>query len=509
MKRLLEHFYNVAGRMTPSQIILIVAVVAGLIIGTVMIVGWAKSEYYVPLYSNLSAEDAGHVIDKLQEMGISYEIGNKGTSINVPSSKVYETRMKLASSGLPSAQNIGYALFDQSNLGVTDFVQKVNFRRALEGELAKTITGLSEISAARVHLVIPEEKLFKEDENPPSASVVVKLNGTPLTRRQVSGIAYLVASSVEGMTPDNVTIIDYDGNMLSSELASDPTAALTASQFEMRKNVEAYLEHKAQSLLNSVVGPGHSIVRVTADLNFEQNNTQIEKYDPDQVAIRSEQRSKHEGNETQADSGQPPATTSSSKDNADDVITNYEVSRTVKNIIGEVGSIKRLTVAVMVDGTYKEETSPEGQKTEQFVERTPEELKRLSSIIQNAVGYAEARQDKFEIVSVPFSNNFLKDSRDELDNASKWNTYIEWGKKIGLVLLLIGLFFYGKKKLVKLFKAVAQYMPPPPTQAQMMAEEAIIQKPQKPKLIDTMKEQTRGKNEEIAKVIKTIMTDTE
>lgn len=508
MKRILEHFYNVAGRMTPSQIILIIAVAAGIIIGTVLIINWAKSEYYTPLYTNLSAEDAGRIVERLQEMGVSYEIGDKGAAISVPSGQVYETRMKLASAGLPNSKNIGYALFDETNIGVTDFVQKVNFRRALEGELAKTISGLSEISAARVHLVIPEDKLFKEDENPASASVVVKLGGTTLSRSQVNGIAYLVASSVEGMSAENVTIIDYDGNMLSSQHSGDPTATLTATQFEMRKNVESYLENKAQTLLNSVVGPGRSIVRVTADLSFEQNKTQIEEYDPDQVAIRSEQRSSREGAESQAEPGQPPTTTMSVSDDATDIITNYEVSRTVKNIIGEVGNIKRLTVAVMVDGNYEESTSPEGVTTEEFIERSPEELQRLSSIIQNAVGYAESRNDKFEIVSVPFNHNFLVDSREELDTMSQWNTYIEWGKKIGLVLLLIAAFFYLKKKLVKVFKAIAQYIPPPPP-PQSMAEETITQKPQKPKLIDTMKEQTRGKNEEIAKVIKTIMTDSE
>ncbi len=509
MKRILEHFYKVIGRMTPSQIIMFVALMGGLVLGTILIFNWAKSEYYVPLYSNLSAEDAGRIVERLQEMGVSYEIGDKGASINVPSSQVYETRMKLASAGLPSSQNIGYALFDETNIGVTDFVQKINYRRALEGELAKTISGLSEISAARVHLVIPEDKLFKEDENPPSASVVVKLSGTTLTRRQVNGIAYLVASSVEGMSAENVTIVDYNGNMLSSQQSADPAATLTASQFEMRKNVESYLEQKAQSLLNSVIGPGHSIVRVTADLNFEQNSTQIEEYDPDQVAIRSEQRSSKEGNESQAEPGQPPTTTMSSSDDATDIITNYEVSRTVRNIIGEVGSIKRLTVAVMIDGSYEETTSPEGEVTEQFIERSPEELQRLAGIIQNAVGFAEARSDKFDIVSVPFSKSFLEDSREELDTMSQWSMYIEWGKKIGLVLLLIALFFYGKKKMVKVFKAIAAYIPPPPPPQQILAEEMISQKPQKPKLIDTMREQTKGKNEEIAKVIKTIMTESE
>jgi flagellar M-ring protein FliF len=417
--------------------------------------------------------------------------------------------MNLASEGLPSPKNIGYALFDKSSIGMTDFLQKVNFKRALEGELSRTISGLEEVSSARVHLVIPEDKLFEEDQNPPSASVVLKVRGHDLSKQQLKGVSYLVASAVEGVPPENVTIIDYNGNLLSSQQANDPTAMLSATQFEMRKNVENYLEQKAQTLLAGVIGAGKAIVRVSAELNFEQENTQIESYDPDNVAIRSEQRTSQRGNQsenipTESMSG---AQTSTVTDNTEDIITNYEVPRTVRSVIGEVGSIERLSVAVIVDGNYEETVSPEGVSEKEYVERSQEELQRLSAIIKNAVGYSESRSDQFEIVNVPFDNNLLERSREEIDTFSNYGQYIGIAKKVGTILLVIVAFFYLKKKLRKVLAAVAKYVPPPPPPPTPAPEAEVEQKQQKPKLIDTMKTQAKGKNEEIAKVIKTMMSE--
>lgn len=532
MKRLFEHFYGVVGRMAPSQILLAALVVVGMVVGTIMIVSWAKDQYFAPLYTGLSSEEAGNIVERLKEMKIQYQIGDNGSSISVPSNDVYETRMKLATAGLPSPQNIGYALLDQTNIGMTDFLQKVNYRRALEGELARTITGLSEVAAARVHLVIPENRLFREDQHTPTASVVLKLNGAmPLGKRQLQGVAYLVASSVEGMTPDKVTIIDSDGNLLSGMQASDESAMLSATQFDMRKNVENYLEQKAQSLMSGVIGAGRAVVRVTAELNFEKSNTQIEQYDPDLVAIRSEQRTTQKGSQlegalaqTSPDAGAAGATgaagagaggaapipttpvaTNTTSDNSEDVITNYEVSKTIRNIIGEVGSIKRLTVAVMVDGAYKETKTPEGEITQEYQARSQEELNRFASIIKNAVGFSEARADQFEMVSLPFDNTMLETSRQELEQPSKLTTYLPYAKQIGTILLLLVAFLYVKKMVKKMFSAIAKYVPPPPLQ--QMVESEIAAKPQKPRLIDTMKTQAKGKNDEIAKVIKTMMAE--
>ncbi|MFH2056902.1 MAG: flagellar basal-body MS-ring/collar protein FliF, partial [bacterium] len=418
-----------------------------------------------------------------------------------------ETRMELAVQGLPSPQNIGYALFDENSIGMTDFLQKVNYRRALEGELSRTIIGLDEVEAARVHLVIPEERLFQEDENPPTASVVLKVKGTAkLRERQLQGISYLVASAVEGMSPDHVTMIDYDGNLLSSQMGSDESAMLSSTQFEMRKNVEKYLESKAQSMLAGVIGQGRAIVRVTADLNFQRINTTVESFNPDSVAIRSEQRTVQRGTETSGTRDtSSTATAARTDDQLEDVITNYEVPRKVSNIISEVGNINRLTVAVLVDGKYQVNETPEGISETEYIPRAQEELDRFAAIIKNAVGFTETR-DNFEIVNVPFDNKMLQDAQEALDTGVNWNSYIGYAKQVATAVLLILAFFYVKKRLKRVFSAIAKYAPPPPA-LRHSVEQEIVQQPQKPKLIDTMKTQAQGKHDEIAKVIKTMMSE--
>ena len=196
-------------------------------------------------------------------------------------------------------------LLDQTNIGMTDFLQKVNYRRALEGELARTIIGLNEVAAARVHLVIPEDRLFKEDQHTPTASVVLKLQGSmPLSKRQLQGIAYLVASSVEGMTPDKVTIIDYDGNLLSGTQASDEVGdAVGERSLRCARTSKTIWSRRRSRCCRSVIGAGRAVVRVTAELNFEKSNTQIEQYDPDLVAIRSEQRTTQKGSQLEGAAG--------------------------------------------------------------------------------------------------------------------------------------------------------------------------------------------------------------
>jgi len=277
--------------MSPSQVMMLVAVVAGIIVGGVVVGNWVKSVNYSILYSDLEPAEAGEVVNQLTEQNVSYKLTNGGTTIMVSSDDVYKVRISLASQGLPRSGNIGYAIFDKSNLGMTEFLQNLNFRRALEGELMKTIMQLSDVQAARVHIVMPKDRLFKEDKQEATASIVLKLR-TPggLSKSQMAGITHLVASSVEGLKPQNVSIIDYNGELLSSQNGSDPLAGLTSSQLDVRKNVEQYLEKKAQSMLDGVIGQGRSIVRVTAELDFQQVEKTNEIYDPNSAVVRSEEK---------------------------------------------------------------------------------------------------------------------------------------------------------------------------------------------------------------------------
>jgi flagellar M-ring protein FliF len=229
-KQLFKNIAEYIRVMSPSQVIMLIGVIAGIIVGAVVVSSWVGAVSYSTLYSNLDPSEAGEVVSYLNDQKIKYELSDGGRTIAVPSDDVYKVRISLASQGMPRTGNIGYSIFDQSNLGMTEFLQNLNFRRALEGELMRTIMQLSDVQAARVHIVMPKERLFKEDKKEATASVVLKLrrpNG--LTASQLAGITHLVASSVEGLKPENISLIDYNGNLLTQANKSDALAGLSSS----------------------------------------------------------------------------------------------------------------------------------------------------------------------------------------------------------------------------------------------------------------------------------------
>jgi flagellar M-ring protein FliF len=420
---------------------------------------------------------------------------------------------------------MGYSIFDQNNLGMTDFLQNLNFRRALEGELTRTIMQLSEVQAARVHIVMPKDRLFREDQKDATASVVLKLTGAGLNKRQIAGITHLVASSVEGLQPSNITIVDYDGNLLSSGQEADELAGLSSSQLEVRKQVEEYLEDKAQTMLDGVLGKGKSIVRVTSDLNFQQLEKTAESYDPNTPSIRSEEKTK---TSSQASEKAEKDNQSNDEQSTETTITNYELNRTVEHIINEIGSIDRLSVAVLVDGDYKDVEGGSGGGDAVYQPRSQEELDRLSAIVKNAVGFDQQRNDQIEVVNIPFDRQNLQNEQDALDGMYMREFYLDIVKKIALVALFVLLLFYLKKKSSKLFKALSRIMPPPAPQpapkpmpqpqpvvsAEQMQQEEPDEPPvtvepdkRKPRLVDEMQRTAKERPEEIAKVIKTLMID--
>ncbi|MEA3297376.1 MAG: flagellar basal-body MS-ring/collar protein FliF, partial [candidate division Zixibacteria bacterium] len=321
-----EFFKNISGivaRMSPSQVMMLLGVTAGTLVGVVLLYGWLTDITYSRLYSDLDESEAGEVIAYLNDNRIPYKLSNGGTVIEVPSGDVYKARISLATEGLPRSANVGYSIFDQSNLGMTDFLQNLNFRRALEGELTRTIMQLHEVDAARVHIVMPKDRLFKEDQNEATASVVVKLKQAgSLAKQQVAGISHLMASSVEGLKPENITILDYDGNLLSSGQKNDVVAGLTSSQLEVGMIVEKRLENKAQSMLDEVLGVGASVVRVSAQLDFQQLESTSEKYDPNASSIRSEERSTLKGSNSEKTAENNET---NEEENTEKVITNYEL----------------------------------------------------------------------------------------------------------------------------------------------------------------------------------------
>ncbi len=261
------------------------------VVAFIFVIRWATKPDFALLFSGMDMVEADQIVESLRAKNVPYKITGGGTTVHIPSKDVYEWRMRLAGQGLPSSGGIGYEIFDKRDIGISDFVQKVNYRRALEGELARTILRISGIKNARVHIVIPKDRLFKEDQHKTTASIALDIqSGARLNEDQVYGILHLVAASVEGLSPENVTVIDSRGNVLSKQWETGSAMGLSANQLDLQEKVEAHLQNKAESMLSTVLGMGKSIVRISADLNFQKIDRTNERYDPDNIAILSEER---------------------------------------------------------------------------------------------------------------------------------------------------------------------------------------------------------------------------
>lgn len=497
MKNTLERLRAIWSKLPVNSKLIAVLVTAGLVVATVATVQWANRAIYTMLYTGLAPEEAGEIVDQLTTLGVPYRISNGGTAILVPEAEVQSTRLRMAAQGYPRGGVVGYEILDRSNLGMTDFLQKVNYRRALEGEIAKSITALSEVASARVHLVIPEQRPFVSDQKPPTASVVLKLNRT-LSRSQVSGIEHLVAASVEGLTTDHIAIVDYKGKLLSERIDGDGDARLSANQLDLRKSVEHYLEDKAQSMLDRTIGDGNAVVRVIAELNFDKVEKNAEIFDPDKVAIRSEET-------TVARPSAEDGRSSSSS-----AITNYEISKSVERVVSAFGTIDRLSVAVIVDGTYNgpAENAAEGAQP-MYQPRSAEELQKIGLLVQTAVGFDTTRHDRIEVVNLAFDTRATEDTQRELDAAADMNFYFDAGKRVFVVLLIVGALFYLRKVLKQLADSIRAATSDVRRRAlaDVPQEESLPQQPQKLRLADVFAERAKGRPEEVAKIIKTMMLE--
>lgn len=425
-------------RLSLSQKILMSVVAIAAVAAVVGLIVVVNQPSYATLFTNLKPEDASKIVEKLKEKKIPYALDDNGKTILVPKPQLYELRLALAAEGLPQSSLIGYEIFDRTNLGISDFVHKVNYRRALEGELARTILQLEEVDAARVHIVVPQKALFKDDEKPATASVVLRLkSGRQPKKETIQGIAHLVASSVEGLEASNVTIIDARGALLSNNSTSNSLISLTSTQYELQRNVEAYLAQKAQQLLDGMLGSGNAFVQVNADLDFRQIERTLEQYDPEKTAVRSEQATEEK---TAVQDSASPSTRSSTT-------TNYEINKSIEHIVENVGSIKRLTVAALING--KQQTvDHNGQKVPEYTPRTSEEMQQLTEIIKHAVGYNEERADQVSVVNLPFGNNWQTD--DFLHKDSPFLDYSYWIEKGILVFAMLAALFIVRSLLNRL-----------------------------------------------------------
>src|SRR5512136_590928 len=383
-----------AKRWTVGGIVLISVLFFALLIAT------ANRIDYKPLFANLGNEDAGEIMKKLKEMKVPCRVSDDGKAILVPAGKVYELRMSLASDGLPQGGGVGFELFDRKNFGMTEFVQKLNYQRAMQGELSRTISQISGVEQSRIHLALPEKSLFKENEKSPTASIVLKMKSArKLSEGEVQGIVHLVASSVEGMDPDHISVIDSQGRMLNKPAISDPAGRLASSMMETEHNYETGVEERLQTLLDRVVGPGKSAARVNVALDFKNMEKYEERYDPQAAVVRSEQRSEQKDAVTmpsgvpgvQSNLGKiPPSPVVPPAGSKNDETKNYEISRSTSKIVELPGSLSRISVAILVDGRYEKVAGKKGASQLKYVPRTPDELQKIEALVKSAVGFNPA-----------------------------------------------------------------------------------------------------------------------
>ncbi len=405
-------------QLGPARLAIMGAVMLGLLLFFVFISFRVTTPELKLLYSDLSGTDAATIAGRLEEAKIRYEISPDNTKIMVSEDEVGRARLLLAQDGLPNGGSMGYELFDQqTSFGTTNFVQNVNQVRALEGELARTISSMEQIRSARVHLVLPQRELFSRESRPSSASVFLGIRpGNRVDNQQILAIQSLVASAVPELKPDNVAVIDQAGTLLAQGVGEGDDLSAMKTE-DMRLSYERRMIRQIEELVSRIVGYGKVRATVNADLNFDRISTNEEIYDPSSAVIRSSQLTEESNVEREpppedvtVGNNLPGATggllddqTPSAENNRLEEVTNYEISKTVRNMVREVGEVKRLSVAVLVDGRYTETITEEGEIQRTYEPRTNEELEQIRALVRSAVGYDEERGDTIEIVNMQFA----------------------------------------------------------------------------------------------------------
>src|SRR5206468_3499091 len=348
-------------RAQPPARRLVLASGVGSLVVVLALAWWVEQPFYRPLFTNLAEQDASAIVEALGAERVPFRLEDGGRAILVPAERLYELRLALASRGLPEGGGVGFELFDRQTLGQTDFLQRLNYQRALQGELARTISRLGGVESARVHMALPERSLFVGEDRRPSASVVVKLApGRALSAAQVDGIVHLVAASVEGLAADGVTVVDQGGRMLTTNRRGDETGGA----LEMQTSIERQLAERVESMLAAVVGRDKAVARVAATLDFARVERTEETYDPERTALRTQRTTREQTTGARTGGGAPGVRSNLTNDPAAvneaegprterrDESQSYEVSKVVSHTVAPAGVVKQLSVAVLIDGTY-------------------------------------------------------------------------------------------------------------------------------------------------------------
>jgi len=431
----------------------------------------ASRPSYGVLFSNLQSEDGGAIVAALKDLKMPYRVGADGSSIEVPTDKVRELRLQLAGQGLPRGGNVGFEIFDKSQMGLSEFTEKLNYQRALQGELARTIAELQPVEFARVHIVLPQERLYTTEQEPVTASVVLALKpAAQLSSQQIGSIVHLVSSSVEGLKPGNVTVVDTAGELLSSQVEAEATPgspSLAASQLRSQRDFETEMARSLQSMLEKVLGPGRAVVRVSAKMNFDNQQTEEETFQPANGAANGAESAKgvlaqqeqveesYSGGKGAAPSGIPGVASNTgtapkiaSKPGGSDSYqhsetkTEYRVSRRVNRVTVQPGQVQRLSVAVFVDGDLG---------------RT--QIARIQESVTAAAGLDPSRGDQVIVQGAKFSAAPDQETRQERQLASR-RTLITVGKDAAAVVLLLIFLIFARSAFKT--KEVPDLQPTPP-----------------------------------------------
>jgi flagellar M-ring protein FliF len=405
----------------------------------------ATTPQMVPLFTDLTVDDSASIVKDLERQAIPYSLKNDGAIVMVPKENVARLRMKLAEAGLPKGGGVGYEIFDKSDaLGTTSFVQNINKLRALEGELGRTIRSLDRVQTARVHLVLPDRPLFSRDKIEPSASIVLKVRGA-LEQQQVRAVRHLVATAVNGLRPERVSVIDESGRLLADGAEQDNSFV---GADERKVAFERRLSNEVEQIVTSIVGPGRARVRLSAEFDVNRVTQTSDKYDPDSRVVRSSQtREEQSGSGSEQKDGgvsvsaelpgagaKPGEGTRESARKTEEIV-NYEISRTTKTEVTEAGRVNRISAAVLVDGTYSK--NDKGETV--YQPRNKDELDRIAALVRTAIGFDQKRGDQVEVVNLRFADTPAVPAGEP----ASWMSYFQftkddivYGAELGVMMLL-------------------------------------------------------------------------
>lgn len=469
MNPVIEQILTIWRNMPLVRKLILGAVVLLAIIGFSSMFFMANKTEMGVLYTNLSEKDAAAIVEKLRELRVPYELEAGGGAIRIPAESVHETRLSLASEGLPKGGGVGFEIFDKTDFGTTEFVQKLNLQRALQGELARTIREFQEVTDARVMIVMPKDSVFVEETKPPSASVLLKMaKGQDLPEAKVEAVVHLVASAIEDLTPQLVTVVDTKGRVLYRGQSEEEKVAKlentrVKTQLKYKTVIEQDLSTRIQTMLERIVGKDKAIVRVTSEMDFSREDMSEEIYDPDEREtpfVRSRENSKESTERLKGPQGAissvnpvvPPGTEGGpegtlEKGQKQNDVVNYELSKRVRSTEKPFAVLTRLSVAAVIDGRYQWEEDEAGKRVRRYVARTPEEMAQFTQVVRNAMGYSDTRGDQVVVESFAFSLDEEPPPEPELTGLARLRK--DYGKIAANLVLVLMLFLFVLRPIHK------------------------------------------------------------